>query len=162
MQDLQAQLLEMWDRQSGMIANISRLIDDSSKQFLPSPDGWSIAKHLAHVHEVRYWWLTKVAPDLANNLGESFQEDGETPLEDLQTIKDELAKSAHAVRTALERELRDETQQTGPYSHPVQYLGHMVWHEGWHAGIILLALRLNGREPAEQWEETNLWGIWRS
>ncbi len=38
----------------------------------------------------------------------------------------------------------------------------MVWHEGWHAGIILLALRLNGREPAEQWEETNLWGIWRS
>ncbi len=37
MQDLQAQLLEMWDRQSRMIANISRPIDDSSKQFLPLP-----------------------------------------------------------------------------------------------------------------------------
>ena len=38
----------------------------------------------------------------------------------------------------------------------------MVWHDGWHVGLIFLALRLNGQEPPEEWEEPNVWGQWRT
>jgi hypothetical protein len=38
----------------------------------------------------------------------------------------------------------------------------MVWHDGWHVGLIFLALRLNGQEPREEWEEPNVWGLWRT
>lgn len=38
----------------------------------------------------------------------------------------------------------------------------MVWHEGWHIGAILLALRVNGFDVTDEWEEENLWGQWRT
>ena len=28
--------------------------------------------------------------------------------------------------------------------------------------IVFLALRLNGQEPPEEWEEPNVWGQWRT
>jgi hypothetical protein len=37
----------------------------------------------------------------------------------------------------------------------------MVWHEGYHAGLILLALRNAGQEPTEEWDEYNIWALWR-
>jgi hypothetical protein len=37
----------------------------------------------------------------------------------------------------------------------------MIWHEGWHVGLIFLALRLAGEEPKQEWEEANVWGEWR-
>lgn len=48
------------------------------------------------------------------------------------------------------------------YDNPVLLLQHMIWHDGWHVGLIFLALRLNGQEPPEEWEEPNVWGQWRT
>lgn len=94
-----------------------------------------------------------------------FQEDRETPLDDLNAIKAALEASGAAVRAAVEEAL----QTGGPmksenitYDNPVLFLQHMVWHDGWHIGLIFLALRKNGQEPPEEWEEPNVWGQWRT
>lgn len=52
--------------------------------------------------------------------------------------------------------------QFGWYDNPVLFIQHMVWHEGWHIGLIFLALRLAGQEIPEEWEETKVWGEWRT
>jgi hypothetical protein len=65
------------------------------------------------------------------------------------------------VRDALEELLRSGAQAAGPYSHPIHLFNHLMWHEGWHAGLILLGLRRAGMEPSEEWEEKHIWEVWR-
>ena len=117
------------------------------------------------MHQVRRFFLSQVAPGHAGNLAGVFQADRETPLEDLNAIKAALEASGAAVRAAVEEGL----QTGGPmksenvtYDNPVLFLQHMVWHDGWHIGLIFLALRKNGQEPPEEWEEPNVWGLWRT
>ena len=154
-------LLESWDRQSRMVDAVASRIDESNRHAKPSEDGWPLDHQLAHIHEVRYWWLGQFAPELAATLGDGFTED-QKPIEDLDAMRSHLKASAATVRKAVADALEKGTEEQGGYDHPVMFLQHMVWHEGWHVGLIFLGLRLAGREPGEEWEEPNIWGLWRT
>jgi uncharacterized damage-inducible protein DinB len=65
------------------------------------------------------------------------------------------------VRDWVAEKIGAGSQKCGNYDHPVHYLQHMVWHEGWHAGLIVLALRLAGHEPSEETESALVWNQWR-
>ena len=81
-----------------------------------------------------------------------------------------LTVIAHSLVRAVQASTqgRIEASNQSPSQHPgctntaVLFLQHMVWHDGWHVGLIFLALRLNGQEPPEEWEEPNVWGQWRT
>ena len=62
----------------------------------------------------------------------------------------------------MEQSLTDGKEKVGFYDNPVLFLQHMIWHEGWHVGLIILGLRLSGEEPPEEWEENHIWGEWRT
>lgn len=155
-------LLDSWDRQCRIVEAIAGRIDESTRKLLPSPDGWSLDKHLAHIHETRYFWLSKVSPERAKDLPDAFKEDGATPIDDLDEIKAALKPSVQAIREAMEELLVGDGTPVGGYDHPVLFLQHMVWHEGWHVGLLMLGLRLAGHEPPQEWEEANVWGEWRT
>jgi uncharacterized damage-inducible protein DinB len=157
-------LLESWDRQAEIIRNLSGLITEETRGFLPSPDGMALYRQLAHIHQVRKGWLESASPEIAEELEDAyFEKEGKWhPIEDLGQLKVMLANSDVAVRRAFEEAVKGGVAPMGPYDHPVYFLQHMIWHEGWHAGLIMLALRLNGHEPADAWEEKNLWGYWRT
>lgn len=157
-------LLESWDRQATIIRNLSSLITEETRNFLPSPDGMPLFKQLAHIHQVRKGWLEAAAPEIAEELEDVYYpKDGNWyPIEDLDKLKEQLSLSDVAVRKAFEDAVQRGAGEMGPYTHPVHFLQHMVWHEGWHAGLIMLGLRLNGQEPQETWEEANIWGLWRT
>ena len=154
-------LLESWDRQCRIVLSAASLVDESNRQAKPSEDGWDLATQLAHIHEVRQFWLTKLDADRAKVLPNSFSEPWTTPISDLSQIKDCLELSGPAIRNAMADHLMRGTQAIGGYDHPVLFLQHIIWHEGWHIGLIFLALRLNGQEPSEEWSEENVWGLWR-
>jgi uncharacterized damage-inducible protein DinB len=160
---LQEVILESWDRQVQILTNICSLIGETEKNLKPSEDGMPLYEQMCHVHEVRHGWLSSVSPELAETLGHTYKEAGETwePIEDLEEIRKQLALSASAIGTAMREHLRAGTGRVGPYTHPIHFLQHMIWHEGYHFALITLALRLGGKEPAEVWEERNVWGIWR-
>lgn len=161
--DLQAAILDSWERQTQIVNNVAALVTENNRKALPSSDGWSLDGQLAHIHEVRYWWLRDVAPDLAETIGEAYQEDGKTPLADLDELRTVLLKSEGAVREGVLRGLeKGVDQKYGSYDHPILFLQHIVWHEGWHIGLMMLALRLNGEEPTDLWSEENIWGRWRT
>jgi uncharacterized damage-inducible protein DinB len=159
--DVTEALFESWDRQCRIVMAVASRVDETNRNVKPSEDGWPLYHQLAHIHLVRKFWLSQVAPDRAKALGSSFVGGWETPIDDLDQIKRLLEESGVAVREGVKELLANGTQAVGGYDHPVLFLQHMIWHEGWHVGLIFLGLRLAGQEPAEEWEEANVWGEWR-
>ncbi len=158
-------LLDSWDRQCQIVDSVASLIDEANRHVKPSEDGMSLDRQLAHMHGVRRFFLSQVAPKYAKGLVTASADSEGTPLADLDAIKACLVASGKAVREAVSEAI----EKGGPiasehvvYDNPVLFLQHMVWHDGWHVGLIFLALRLNGQEPPEEWEEPNVWGRWRT
>lgn len=160
--DVTAALLDSWDRQCRIVDAVASRVDENNRKAKPSEDGWPLDHQLAHIHLVRHFWLSKVAPERANALEDSFVDGWTTPIDDLPKIKALLKTSAAAVRGAVEELIKKGMEPVGGYDNPVLFLQHMIWHEGWHVGLIFLALRLAGQEPGEEWEEANVWGEWRT
>jgi len=160
--DVTEALLDSWDRQCRIVTAVASRIDESNRGLKPSEDGWPLDKQLAHIHLVRRYFLSQLSPERAAALGKTFVDGWETPISDLDAIKANLAESGAAIREAVGESLANGVGPAGWYDNPVLYLQHMVWHEGWHVGLIYLALRLGGQEPAEEWDEANVWGEWRT
>jgi len=154
-------LLDSWDRQCTIVRNVAGLVDDGNRTAKPSHDGKDLADQLAHIHLVRCGWLHNVAPERAAALGPDFAPWTADAPESLDERRSRLDASAQAIREFLEEQLPIGAP-VGGYDHPALFLQHMVWHEGWHVGLMMLALRLNGQEPPEEWEEAHIWGLWRT
>jgi uncharacterized damage-inducible protein DinB len=162
-QSLSNAIIESWDRSSRIISNEAKGLDPESLSIQTLPDEWPIVQHLCHVHGTRRHWLSVVAPEFSVGIERLYTkvEGGWVPIDDLTTVVAELDKSALQIRKAMEV-LLEEPKPIGPYSHPVFFLQHMIWHEGWHTSSIMQALRSQGKEFAEEWEGQNVWAIWRS
>jgi uncharacterized damage-inducible protein DinB len=160
-------LLESWTRQCKALDNlIGRLTPDLLKS-KPSEDGWDIAFHLAHLHGTRRYWHAKAA-GLDGPVGATLYKNTEKEWEhwtgttDLDEIRMRLKESQDLVHGFVADALESSsTERSANYDHPVLYLQHMIWHEGWHFALITLAMRLAGHEPPEEWEDANVWGVWR-
>lgn len=155
-------LLESWDRQCRILDGLAALVDDSNRLAKPSADGMSLDMQLCHIHEVRYGWLGQVSKVHQATLGDVLRQDGDQwlPIADLDAIRAQLKVSAQAVRDATEAGVA-LGGRIPPYDNAVFFLQHMLWHEGYHFALILLGLRNAGIEPSDEWEELNVWGIWR-
>ncbi len=160
--DVTDALLDSWDRQCRIVEAVASRINESNRHNKPSEEGWPLDFQLAHMHKVRHYFLNNVSPEIASSLGDSFTDGWTTPIANLAEIRDLLKASGDAVRRAVEAGLRDGVGQFGWYDNPVLFLQHMVWHEGWHIGLIFLGLRLAGQEPPQEWEEKNVWDEWRT
>jgi len=155
-------LLDSWDRQCLIVNTVAEKIDESNRHLKPSEDGWPLDRQLAHIHKVRHFFLTNISPERGAAIGDSFVEGWETPISDLGHIKSLLKQSGVEVREAVAEALSNGVSKIGWYDNPVLFLQHMVWHEGWHVGLIFLGLRLGGQELPEEWEEASVWGHWRT
>lgn len=155
-------LVESWRRQAACLNDLVDFAGADRLDWKASEDGWSIGIQLCHVHQVRSHWLRKASGLPFDELPEAFAEvNGEwVPLEGYEAICGALRASAAALESWLAGTL-DQEGPAGNYDHPVFLLQHMIWHEGYHVGLILLALRLGGAEPSEEWEEEHLWSRWR-
>jgi uncharacterized damage-inducible protein DinB len=163
--DVTEALLESWDRQCRIVEAVASLVTEENRHAKPSEDGFPLDAQLAHMHGVRRFFLSQVAPERAAGLERAYADDQGTPIADLEAIKRHLRASGQAVREAVHEGLEKGGAMKGAnvtYDTPVLLLQHMVWHDGWHVGLIFLALRLNGQEPPEEWEEPNVWGQWRT
>ncbi len=160
--DVSEALLDSWDRQCRIVNAVAERVNDANRNAKPSEDGWPLDHHLAHMHTVRKFFLTQLDANAAAALGEAFLKGWDDPINDLGEIRSLLEASGIAVRSAMKSALDSGNGKAGWYDNAVLYLQHMVWHEGWHVGLIFLALRLVGEEPPQEWEEAKVWGEWRT
>jgi len=162
MQSLADAVLESWDRQSQIIANLLEKVPPELMDAKAGEDEWTLQQHFGHIQRVRRNFLGMIAdPQADESQTWADARDERAFSGDPAQILPALAESAQQVRDLVEAGIANPTP-VGPYSHPIFFLQHMVWHEGWHASSIMHTLRANGHEPDEEWEEAKIWAIWRS
>jgi len=154
-------ILDSWDRQARIVNSVGSLVSKDTGNLRPAPGSWPIYLHLVHIHSTRQYFLGQF-DEAAQNRLPSFPNDDDLSVEDLDTIRNALALSSVAVRKAVGDALEKGIDKVGWYDNALLYLQHMVWHEGWHVGLIMQALRLGGHEPSDEWEGANIWGEWRT
>ena len=76
------------------------------------------------------------------------------------SIAQMLNDSAKVVRQAVKSRVESSQAMNLHYDHPILFLQHMLWHEGYHHGQIKLALKLTGHPIADQEAGPLTWGVW--
>ena len=100
-----------------------------------------------HMHYVRLVFLSEDAPQFNPQVPSTEWSSESTP----DTIAADLDRSAKAVRNAVESLVLSGEQMKIHYDHPLLFMQHMIWHEGYHHGQIKLALKISG-EPFDDEE----------
>jgi len=147
-------LLDSWDRNNTILVNLLRLVPEGGMTLRATEGSPTIGRLFSHVHAVRLGFLSGDAPAFARAVPEEADETDPARLEPM------LNDSAGAVRDAV-RALIESGQDTKlRYDHPLLFLQHMIWHEGYHHGQIKLALKLAGQTITDKDAGRGTWGVW--
>ena len=154
--------VESWRRQCACLNDLAGLVTEDVANLKPSDDGMPLSEQLCHTQVVRLEWFSRVS-GTEPELSWLYTKQGETWVAstDLEEIRRQLKLSGELIEQWLTTAL-PEGKPSGGYDHPAFFLQHMIWHEGWHIGLIMLGLRLAGKAPTDEWEEEHLWGRWRT
>ena len=120
------------------------------------PDSPSVAQMFTHIHFVRLVFVLEDAPEFARGLPEEEWTDER----DVNRIAQMLEESAQTVRDAVKGRLEANQAMNQHYDHPLLFLQHMIWHEGYHHGQIKLALKLAGSQISDDAIGAGTMGIW--
>ncbi|PWT85328.1 MAG: damage-inducible protein DinB [Proteobacteria bacterium] len=155
-QSLLDALLDSWDRNNTIVVNLLRAIPAGGLEIRAMEGSPTVAELFTHLHYVRLIFLVEDAPDFARPLPD--KEWLHEP--DADRIARMLEESAQAVRAALADKLQTGRAMDQHYDHPLLFLQHMIFHEGYHHGQIKLALKLAGRAITDEQIGRSTWGIW--
>ena len=149
-------LLDSWDRNNTILVNLLRLLPEGGLEARVSKDSPSAANLFTHIHYVRLVFISEDAPEFALEMPDGEWRDERDP----DRISQMLNDSAQAVRDAVKSKVEAGQDMKLHYAHPILFLQHMIWHEGYHHGQIKLALKATGRPIADEDAGRVTWDIW--
>lgn len=149
-------LLDSWDRNNTILLNLLRALPEGGLETRLTKDSPSVAELFTHIHSVRLAFVSEDAPEFARELPEKEWVDERDP----DRIEQMLNESAQAVRDAVQGRVEAGRDMNLHYDHPILFLQHMVWHEGYHHGQIKLALKAAGRPITDKAAGRVTWGVW--
>jgi uncharacterized damage-inducible protein DinB len=155
-QNLLELLLDSWNRNNIILVNLLRALPDGGLEVRAIEGGPSVAELLTHIHYVRLVFVSEDAPEFAKAVPEkewNFENDE-------NRIAQMLNDSAQVVRKAVESHVESGREMNLHYDHPILFLQHMIWHEGYHHGQIKLALKLAGHPITDEEAGPVTWDIW--
>ena len=155
-QQLLEALLDSWDRNNTILVNLLRALPEGALDIKPTESSPSIAQLFTHIHYGRLILIFEDAPEFARDVPDTEWLAERDPMR----IEQMLNESAKAVRAALKGRLEAGREMDLHYDHPILFLQHMLWHEGYHHGQIKLALKLAGRSITDEVVGPLTWGIW--
>jgi uncharacterized damage-inducible protein DinB len=149
-------LLDSWARNNTILVSLLLALPDGALDAKALPDSPSIARLFRHIHYVRLVFVSEDAPEFAKPVPES-----EWAVEyDRERIVQKLNDSAAAVRDAVVGRLEAGREMDVHYDHPILFLQHMIWHEGYHHGQMKLALKAAGMPLDDEEIGAVTWGVW--
>jgi uncharacterized damage-inducible protein DinB len=149
-------LLGSWDRNNTILLNLLRAIPTDGLKARAAPDSPSVAQMFTHIHFVRLVFVLEDAPEFAIQLPKDEWADER----DVTRIASMLEESAETVSDAMKGRLETGKAMNLHYDHPILFLQHMIWHEGYHHGQIKLVLKLAGLHIPDDAVGAGTWGIW--
>jgi uncharacterized damage-inducible protein DinB len=163
MQDVQEQgllaaLLDSWDRNNTILVNLVSLIPEGGLDACAMDGSPTVGEMLAHIHYVRLTFVEEDAPEFALT---PVQHEREWVTErDPRRMTQMLNESAKAVREAVKGKVEASQEMKQHYDHPILFLQHMIWHEGYHHGQIKLALKLADHPITNKMAGPLTWRVW--
>jgi uncharacterized damage-inducible protein DinB len=155
-QRLLTDLLDSWDRNNTILVNLLRALPEEGLDVRAIEGGPSIAELFTHIHYVRLAFVSEDAPEFAKALPEKEW----ASESDTNRIAQMLNDSAQVVREAVKSRVESGREMNLHYDHPILFLQHMIWHEGYHHGQIKLALKLAGRPITDEEAGPVTWDVW--
>jgi uncharacterized damage-inducible protein DinB len=149
-------LLDSWDRNNTILVNLLRVMPDCGLEARAMCDSPSVAQMFSHMHYVRLVFISENAPELAIQMPEEEWVDER----DASRLVQMLNESAAAVREVVRERVESRKEMELHYDHPILFLQHMIWHEGYHEGQIKLALKLNGSPIGNEKAGPGSWRVW--
>jgi uncharacterized damage-inducible protein DinB len=149
-------VLDSWDRNNRILVNLLRALPPGSLDARATPTSPSIIEMFAHIVYVRLVFISEDAPEFASAI-EPREWLRET---DPTRIAIGLDHSARTVRNSVRDRLTSGRPMQQHYDHPLLFLQHMIWHEGYHHGQIKLALKVAGHPFHDEEIGPLTWGIW--
>jgi uncharacterized damage-inducible protein DinB len=155
-QSLLEALLDSWDRNNAILVNLLRAVPAGGLEIKAMDGSPSIAQLFTHIHYVRLVFVSEDAPEFAKEMPEE-----EWAIErDPNRIAQMLNDSAKVVRDAVKGRIEARRNTDLHYDHPILFLQHMIWHEGYHHGQIKLALKLAGHAISNKQAGPVTWRVW--
>jgi uncharacterized damage-inducible protein DinB len=154
-QSLLKALLDSWDRNNTILVNLLRLVPEDGLKARAGEGSPTVAQMFHHMHYVRLVFISEDAPEFARNLPDEWVDEG-----DHARIAQLLDESAKAVREAVKGRIESDRPMNLHYDHPLLFLQHMIWHEGYHHGQIKLALKAAGQPIPDEKAGPVTWDVW--
>ena len=154
--DLLESLLDSWDRNNTILLNLLHAVPEGALDVKAIEGSPSVGEMFMHIHYVRLVFVSEDAPEFARELPEEEWRSERNSSRMSQMLND----SAKAVREAVKSKVETVGHMNLHYDHPVLFLQHMIWHEGYHHGQIKLALKLAGRTISDEQAGPGTWGVW--
>ncbi len=149
-------ILDSWDCNHRILVNLLRALPAGGLEARVMAGSPTVAEMFTHMHFVRLIFLSEDVPEFATPLPlREWLNEG-----DPERIAKELDRSAKAVRDAVESCIRRGQEMKVHYDHPLLYLQHMIWHEGYHHGQIKAALKMIGHPFDDEEIGPLTWDIW--
>jgi len=159
-QNLLEALLDSWDRSNTILVNLLRVLPQGALQIRAMDGSPSVAQMLTHMHYVRLVLVSEDAPESAPSLINNLPKEEWAAERDPDRIAQMLNHSAKVVRDAAKGKLESGRAMNVRYDHPILFLQHLIWHEGYHHGQIKLALKLAGRPVDDKVAGPVTWHVW--
>ena len=153
-------LLDSWDRNNTILLNLLRALPEGGLDARVMADSPSVAELFTHIHYVRLVFVSEDAPEFAVGLANSLPEEEWVAERDPDRIAELLNHSAAIVRAAVKNKVEAGRDMDLHYDHPMLFLQHMIWHEGYHHGQIKLALKLAGHPITDAQAGPVTWDVW--
>ena len=155
-------ILETWNRNTTVILNILKALPEDGIDASDTNGQWTIAHHLADMQSTNVDFLKECAPEFANGLSVSYHNDPSSPLgwkpeHDINKIMAGFQSSADAVARAVKHHVETQTPFNAMYEHPIYFLQHMIWHQAYHTGQIMWALKQSGMRFSDEKAFDMIW-----
>lgn len=149
-------LLDSWDRNNRILVNLLCALPDGALEVRAKQDSPSVAEMFTHMHYVRLVFISEDAPDLETEVPNEEWANERDPARIAQLLNE----SAGAVQDVVRSKVQAGEAMKLHYDHPILFLQHMIWHEGYHHGQIKLALKLAGRPISDEKTGPLTWRVW--
>ena len=149
-------ILDSWDRNNRIMLNLLRALPPGGLDARAMPTSPSVTEMFTHIIYVRLVFVEEDAPEHAVPV----PADEWASEADADRIAAALESSARVVRDTVEDHLRSGVPMQLHYDHPLLFLQHMMWHEGYHHGQMKLALKVVGLPFDDEPIGIQTWGVW--
>ena len=155
-------ICETWQRNTRVILNILHALPEGGVDAKDTNGMWTVAHHLADMQSAGVEWLKQSSPQFVEGLEVLYTEDssdpnGFIPERDMPTIIAGFERSSQALERAVRHHLETGEPFGDVYEHPIFFLQHMLWHQAYHTGQIMWALKQSGMRFSDDQAFEMIW-----